>query len=429
MHNKEQLKAPTEAFRVLNKWLRPSTEDVEFWWLSTGSPRAGFVAAAGSNSQSQYASLLFLYYCITPCLGPRPTLSGKPANWRSFMTDDFSPIEYSWNWDTPKGPPKVRFSVEAIGQEAGTKFDPCNQKMTDELIERLGSTVPNVDWQWFNHFRSMFCQSDSTQLTLANTCAPELSHTSSVFMAFELQDAEVAVKAYFVPVKAEQTRRSRLSILSESIESLQGPDLRGPSYDHLLAFLNSRSANHGLDIIGVSVDCVSPADSRLKIYVRSSETSFDSVCDFLCMGGKLNTLSEDTLQDFRRLWHSVLGLGDGLPASEELHSKEHQTAGVLYNFDIKARSSMPEAKVYIPVRHYAPNDLVVAQGLTSYLKSKGRDRFTDNYLRALEGMCTHRSLADGCGLQTYISCAVKNAQLVLTSYMSPEIYHTAKWSR
>lgn len=428
MQDTEELKPSTEAFQVLNKWLHPPTKDAEFWWLSTGSPLAVLVHQAGYNAHSQYTSLLFLFHYIAPCLGPRPTPSGQPAHWKSFMTDDFSPIEYSWNWDTPKGPPKIRLSIEAIGQDAGTELDPFNQKMTDELIRRITSNMANVDWQWFNHFRSVFCQPNSSHLSGAGF-DPELSHNSSLFMAFELQNTGVAVKAYFVPVKAEQTGRSRLTILSESINSLQRPGLRLPSYDHLSAFLTSRSSKSRLDIVGVAIDCVHPVSSRLKIYIRSYETSFDGVCDFLSMGSKLNAFAGDALQDFRRLWYAVLGLDDNHPTSEGLRPKEHQTAGVLYNFDIRAGNPMPEAKVYIPVRHYAPDDLVVAQGLTSYLNAKGRSAFTENYMQALEGICTHRSLAHGCGLQTYVSCAVHNEQLVLTSYISPEIYHSGRWSK
>lgn len=343
------------------------------------------------------------------------------------MTDDFTPVEFSWSWDIGQGPPKIRLSVEAIGQDAGSELDPFNQTMTDELIGRIDSAVPGVDWELFHNFRAAFHQWDCAPFTLADAVDPSLSHTSSVFMGFELQNAEVAVKAYFVPVKAEQTGRSRMSILSESINSLQGSNLRLPSYDYLTDFLTNRSANSQLEIIGVAVDCVSLIHSRLKIYVRSSETSFDSVCEFMSLGGKLDTFTGDALQDFSQLWYAVLDIDEELATSEELHSRHHQTEGVLYNFDIKAGSTMPEAKVYIPVRHYAPNDKVVAHGLASYLKMKKEGRFVNDYLKALEGMCTHRPLANSCGLQTYISCAVKSGQLALTSYMSPEIYHGARW--
>lgn len=38
----------------------------------------------------------------------------------------------------------------------------------------------------------------------------------------------------------------------------------------------------------------------------------------------------------------------------------------------------------------------------------------------------HRSLEDGRGLHTYISCMVKNGSLTTTSYLNPEVYHPAR---
>lgn len=322
MRDTVQKEASTEAFSILRKWLHPPGEDAKFWWLNAGSPLAILVHQAGYNSKSQYASLLFLYCCIVPFLGPRPTPRGRPAKWRSFMTDDFSPIEYSWSWDTPKASPRVRFSVEAIGEDAGTAFDPFNQKMTDELIHQVGSTVTKVDWHLFNYFRSMFYQADTTRLTEADSIAPGLSHNSSLFMAFEPQTADVAVKAYFVPVKAEQTGRSRLSVLTESIQGLERPDLKLPAYDHLLDFLTRRSAACQVDIIGIAIDCIPLSQSRLKIYVRSSKTSFDSVCDFLSLGGNLDTFPGSTLQDFKS--YIYVDTRCGRPGKEMLWLNERE---------------------------------------------------------------------------------------------------------
>ena len=50
------------------------------------------------------------------------------------MTDDFSPLEYSWNWGTGANPPDVRYSVETIAAEAGSDTDPFNQSMTLDLV-------------------------------------------------------------------------------------------------------------------------------------------------------------------------------------------------------------------------------------------------------------------------------------------------------
>lgn len=382
---------------------------------------------AGYDIHNQYGSLLFFRHCIAGRLGARPTLTGSPQVWKSFMTDDFSPVEYSWCWDTPKGPPRIRFSVEAIGPDAGTQSDPFNQEMTTELVRHVESVASNVDWKLFNHFRNAFCEQGLEKRASEGCDDLEKSHTSSIFMAFELHKSEVVVKAYFDPVKAEQTGRSRLSVLSDSIVSLEKSDLRVGAYDQMLAFMTSDAEGSQLEIVGIAVDCVLPKDSRLKLYVRSPSTSFDSVCAIMTLGGKLNTFPQAMLKDFRKLWQLTLGLGEDFAPGANLQAKSHETAGVLYNFDIKAGNLLPKPKVYIPVRHYARNDLAAAEGLASYLKSKGQDRFVESYMRALEGMCTHRFLGSQCGLQTYISCAVQNAQLVLTSYLSPEIYHVARW--
>ena len=123
----------------------------------------------------------------------------------------------------------------------------------------------------------------------------------------------------------------------------------------------------------------------------------------------------------------MLDLDERWPFSENLATKKHETAGKLYHFDVRADSAIPDAKLCIPVRHFAPKDLAIATGLTSYLKAKGRDRFAASYTRELKQICMHRSLANRCGLQIYTSCAERGAELVMTSCMSPEVYHSVRW--
>lgn len=172
------------------------------------------------------------------------------------MTDDFSPIEYSWSWDTQTGPPKIRFSVEAISPEAGTEADTFNQKMSTELVHHLNSIVPDVDWTLFDHFRGELCSQNSKGRSESRIQDLEQSHTSSIFLAFEM---DVAVKAYFVPVKAEQMGMSRRSVLTQSIRHLEGSGYRMPSYDRMLAFMTDHAAGSRVDIVGIAVDCVIPS--------------------------------------------------------------------------------------------------------------------------------------------------------------------------
>lgn len=250
------------------------------------------------------------------------------------------------------------------------------------------------------------------------------------FFRFDLDRGRVAAKAYLAPIRALQTGEPAITVASRGITSLEGEQLRFPAYHQLLHYMATNSEGSILDFLGLAVDCVDPQSSRLKLYFRSPHTSLDSVFAVLTMGGQSTSFqSVQVMEDFSQLWRSTLGLDDNSPSNQELPQKDHATSGVLYNFDVMAGKPMPEPKVYIPVRHYGQNDLRIAQGLTAFLKGQGKGSacFVENYMRMLEVLCKHRRLESDCGLQTYISCSVKNDSLSITSYMSPEIYHKSRW--
>ncbi|KAI9842246.1 MAG: hypothetical protein M1837_007391 [Sclerophora amabilis] len=416
----------SKVWKVLARQLQPPSEDSAFWWQMTGSVLGEFLAQAGYDLHSQYESLLFHFHVVAPRLGPRPTLDGLPRNWKSFMTDDFSPIEYSWKWGDLTEPPEVRYSLEAIGPQAGTVTDPFNEATTMDLVHQLHLVLPNVDWQWFYHFVNAF-RGTGTDLPPKNGTQPS-SDLSTMFLAFELQREQIVTKAYFRPVKVAHSGNSPLAAVSRGIRSLEGGVLRFPAHDQLVHFMKTNPEGTLLDVVLVAIDCVEPSQSRLKTYVRSPHTSFDSVCTIMTLGNTLRDAGlERGLEELRELWQLVMGL-DHFCSSEELDKKEHQTAGVLYYFDIKPGNAEPVPKVYIPVRHYGRNDLEIVRGLGTFLKKRGRDGFLTNYLRVLDSICTHRSLESGPGIQTYISCSIKNGALSITSYVGPEIYHRARWS-
>lgn len=416
----------TKAFEILSAWLNWTNDDAKFWWYTLGRPLAILLREADYDIHNQYGSLMFLYCQVIEFLGPRPTVSGSPF-WRSFMNEDFSPIEYSWTWNTPNEPPKIRFSIEAIGSNAGTKMDLFNQDGTKDLVRRLQSTLPDTDWTLFNHFRDGFCGREIGGSECAEASKQRLGHSSSTFITFEMGNKKVDLKAYFVPIKALKTGKSKLSVLSETIRGLERPDYRLTAYDYLFDFLASHKDGCSLDIVAAAVDCVVPSKSRLKIYVRSSKTSFDSVQATISLGGRIQPFTQKTLQDLQELWKLTLGLEKDFSSASELRENTCQTAGILYNFNVKVGSQQPEPKVYIPVKHYSPNDRSALRGLTTYLNTNGYGRFTEGYKRALESICRHRSLDSESGLQTYLACAVKEGRLVLTSYISPEVYHKARW--
>lgn len=248
-------------------------------------------------------------------------------------------------------------------------------------------------------------------------------------MAFELREDGVDVKAYFIPVKAIQTVQSPLTVVGQGIRSLENETMQFPALDRLINFMTFDPHGSLFSIVGLAIDCVEPIKSRLKFYVRSPRTSFDSVSYILTMGGKLGYLyTESVLQELRELWWMVLGLDENFSTAEELPVRDHETSGILYNFDIKPGNDMPESKAYIPVKHYGRNDLEIAQALGMFAKKQGRGRYADNYLQMPKGLSLHRTLESDRGIQTYIGCSIKNGSIAITSYLAPEIYHKARWA-
>lgn len=116
------------------------------------------------------------------------------------------------------------------------------------------------------------------------------------------------------------------------------------------------------------------------------------------------------------------------PDEKKLPALHHETAGVLYNVDIKAGAALPEIKVYIPVRHYGGSDLSIAEGVGVYLDARGRGQYVEPSFKALAAIGAHRDRDDSAGLQTYVSCAVQKGKLASTSYIGPAICQRNRWT-
>lgn len=86
------------------------------------------------------------------------------------------------------------------------------------------------------------------------------------------------------------------------------------------------------------------------------------------------------MKELRKLWWLALGLDKEWPSSADLPSKFHYTSGILYNIDIKPGNTMPEPKVYIPMKHYSRDDLGAAHALTRFLNEQGRGSYTKNFM-------------------------------------------------
>ena len=100
-----------------------------FWWSRhIGKALAVLLHNARYPSDIQYRDLKFFAQVVASHLDVFHEISveGGTSPWSSFMTDDGTPLELSWDWDTKDSLPTIRNSIEPIGLHAGTSLDPHN---------------------------------------------------------------------------------------------------------------------------------------------------------------------------------------------------------------------------------------------------------------------------------------------------------------
>ncbi|KEQ85578.1 aromatic prenyltransferase [Aureobasidium pullulans EXF-150] len=397
----------------INQWLPARGGDTDFWWKVTGSHLASMLWQAGYPPETQLEYLLFHHQVVVPYLGATP-LSTTRLPYKSFMTDDFSPIEYSWKWKKDQKP-EVRLSVELIGDRSGTATDLHNQCPTKCLFQQLSGMMSSVDMTWFDRFLEDFKpqvgQDDES-----------IEWESSVFAGFELGKHEIGLKAYLVPRSRSCCDKFLTSGFKEAVSAVRGRNCELDAFSTLTWFLQNDPDGRNLNMVLLGIDCVEPSRSRMKVYMRTSVTSLAHTIAIMSLGGR-RWLGPSTLSDVRQLWTSVLKLDSEFPETAELPVRTHQTSGILFYFDIKPTATIPDVKVYIPVRHYGGTDAEISAGLLAFMMRRFGSRNCAEYLDMLRGFAKQEEMNRTNGLQTYISFSVgKNGELDVTSYLSPQVH-------
>lgn len=414
----------TSIWSMVSRWLPRRNADCDYWWQLTGPHLATMLCEAEYSIHEQYEGMILHYHFVVPRLGPCPPPGGIPK-WKSLLTVDGSPLEYSWKWNTADGVPDVRYTVEPIGSFTGTVVDPLNQASTKELLYKLGLKMPSLDLTWFNYFAAAFY--DSEKEKYVTEAGAHLMTTLA--LAFEFLKNGLVVKAYFSPKKLGQTGPAELDIWTNAV---RGAIPGSAALDKVVHFLKTDLEGSLLQPFMLAIDCVKPKESRMKLYFQTPHTSFDSVRAIMTLGGQIQGV-DDALEELYGLLKLVVSLDKDFPSSQELPAPASAAvdhfadlhilgSGYLYYFDIAPGSSMPNIKFYVPIRHYGENDLKIAQGLINFMESRGRGQYVKNYMRILESLATHRPLEAAAGLQSYISCTFQKGSLSITTYLAPEAY-------
>lgn len=367
-------------------------------------------------------------------MGRRPTPSGA-LQFKSAITTEGSPIEYSWKWNTrsPNSQPDIRYSLEPLTRDvSGTPADSQNQIAWTTLIRSLAKTF-GADLEWTEHFLS--CLFDEAQAKRATELAEAGTPAGTTLaMAAEFVPSGLCFKTYCAPRAVTGDCMPTTDLFTPALEKLHPESVARSA---LMDFLANDPEGHTMLPLMLAVDCVAPVKSRLKWYFVNPHTSFASVKSIITLGGRRPNM-EHTLDEVRSLIHAALGLPPGFPDDQELptavrfdHTSEHFVGpppseappGLIYYFDIRPDTALPEVKIYVPVWRYAENDAAAARGIAGWMTERGRGAYASRFAEAMEGMvAAYRSLESDTGLQASVGivCTEGEAELGVTTYMSPE---------
>ncbi|KAL2862514.1 aromatic prenyltransferase [Aspergillus lucknowensis] len=431
------------ALQVVSK-LEPSRgPSHEYWWNLTAPQLALMLKEAGYPPEKQLETLLFYYHWVVPYLGPKPEADGS-LKWPSLVSAAGVPLEYSWKWDTETKGPDVRLTIEAINELSGTQFDPLNQSPSLELLQRLSAILPDLNQAWMSHFLSSLYDHDKIKYIKESQSEGGMPLRSTMLLCFEFGRKSTSTKTYFSPRKLGQ---QGFAPLKEYMSAIQG---LGPSraLNAVTDFLDTSPEGAHLKPFMLAVDNIDPSSSRLKFYFASPSTSYASIREVLTLGGRIASPGlEDNLRTLHDLVKAIMPVPENLPDDADIpvptpgptdQSPPSQlenggnadmaaeraffVSGYQYYFDIAPGATLPDIKFYVPIRNGQMDDRAVAEGLTRWMRERGRGRYCDAYIRVLEGLAQGRDLGECRGLHTHVCAMIRaDGEFDITSYLAPGV--------
>ncbi|KAL2821852.1 tryptophan dimethylallyltransferase-domain-containing protein [Aspergillus cavernicola] len=380
----------TEAWKVLSQAL-PSRRHLAVLLDAAAYP-------IERQYEAFYTTITMLY---APYLGPASRASGDTAQWKSMLQLDGTPFEFSWKWNAPDGEPDGRISLEPIVPMAGTALDPLNH-----------STTPTL----FDHDYAKYTEEAARDALIGTSLT------------------------YFQPHMLNQHGLLDIPRWEASFQKLH-PD--APSRMALREFMATSPEGKLLKPFCLSVDNCDLSKARPKWYFNSPRINFTAIREIMTLGGRIpaTEMRERQFKDLLDLLRTLAEQPADFPENSEFPFTSSNNDSALdsfaemadmlkrcvYFFDIAPGKSLPEIKLYFPVRNHCRNDLAATQNLIQWLNSGGRGQYGPSFLRALEAVADYRRLDEGGGLQSFVSCQFKSdGDLDLTSYFNPEAFRSAR---
>jgi DMATS type aromatic prenyltransferase len=352
-------------------------EGAQFAWFNTSGLVLAFLLHYSDYPPPvQFKALEFYARVVIPSLGNGQTRSLYSSDFHSFMTDDGNPVELSWDWGENCNRPSIRYSIEPIGLNWSGKRPSATR--FNQILKRQ---LPSARFEWFDHFESTLFGGKYT-----NTLSAD-GHMSHIFYAFDLNELNTVVKAYFLPAGSARARgQSPWQTIRSAIVAAPQCNSSNLKALEVLDDFFSHPQNSCLEVEMLAIDLVDPQDSRIKVYFRSRKTDFCTVKDILALNRREFAAKNITgIEALRTLWGEVFPQSFESPGM--LRSNSHRTAGILYYADFRLGSQLPSVKLYVPMRHYCRNDADVLNSVEKIVRATGETRYLRNYKTAI-----HRAL-------------------------------------
>lgn len=357
------------------KWLTESISEastskakedgVAFWTKHTKPVLSSLLQAVGSYTPEQQAShLQFLEEYIIPTMGREPEKSRA----RSLLTPNGSPFETSLN-HSDNGKSYVRFCYEPVF--------PGSDGVTENPITAIAEKV-GADLRWFHQFAAEFFPSEADAAILKEQVPKDTIRIPKVFLAFDLLEEKITMKAYFYPVIKYMT--SKLNSDRAGFDLIRRLDPLGTSFGPALDLIEDYQKLLYQDpplTVVIGIDCVSPEDgARIKIYIDPQSNTWGAVQQHVTLGGKLTDKTTlDGLAILRDMWNLLINEPEDKEIdshfAKEVLKPKPSSSGACFSWELKPGQTTPDVKIYVPLEQYFKTDKAIAEAIEKVFRKRG----------------------------------------------------------
>lgn len=298
------------------------------------------------------------------------TSIGRAPRWRSDITDDHSPFEFSIAMDGRE--PELRILVEAQAQRPGLMANwEAGCALSNALAEEFGMSLDRL-----KAIEHLFVPTD-----------PKAKF--GIWHAVSLRaDTAPEFKIYLNP--QAQGRGSSGNIVARALALLGFPNAIVPRSERSLD-----------EVKYISLDMTNRPDARIKLYAAHHDATVSDI-EAALRPASYYVSGEAT--DFCLHMAGQEGPYTNLPVQTCLAYAANHEAALM-------------GTVHFPVRSYAPNDEIVRDRILEYLGEP-----TAQIYRTAMDSFANRPLNEGVGMQTYASLRQQEGGSRMTVYLSPELY-------